>query len=169
MKRSNALAFIDRILDLAAAIAASSRELGTSYTGLRMLRCLSVEKHRATQHGHPAGMSVEQLAERMMLSLATVSTTLAELRRAGLVVEARCSAHPALCDSGASGRGCGKHRLQFVTELGEEMVEEWLRPYVELLLKVEPRLWLQMARRFRRVGPRRRRLVRRAARDKHAA
>jgi DNA-binding transcriptional ArsR family regulator len=169
VKRGKAFAFIDCILDLAAAIAASSRELGTSYTGLRVLRCLSVEKHRAAQHGHPCGMSVEQLAERMMLSPATVSATLTELRRAGLVAEARCSAHPTLCDSGASGRGCGKHRLQFVTELGEEMAEEWLRPYVDLLLKVEPRLWLQMARRFRRVGPRRRRPGRRATRDKRAA
>jgi hypothetical protein len=48
---------------------------------------------------------------------------------AALTVEARCSAYPALCDSRSGGRACGKHRLQFVTELGEEVAEEWLRPY----------------------------------------
>lgn len=154
MKRGNALAFIDRTLDLAAAIAASSREFGLSFTALRVLRCLSVAKHRTAQNGRPAGMSVEQLSERMMLSPATVSTTLAELRRAGLIKEARCSAYPALCESRAGGGACGKHRLQFVTELGEEVTEEWLRPYLEVLLKVEPRLWLQMAGHFRRADHR---------------
>lgn len=169
MKRGNALAFIDRILDLSAAIAASSRELGLSFTALRVLRCLSVAKHQAVQRGRPSGMSVEQLADRMMLSPATVSTTLTELRRAGLTVEARCTDHPVLCDREVGGRACGKHRLQFVTELGEEVSEEWLRPYVESLLAVESRLWLQMATRFRRAAPQRSRRARGAARDKRAA
>lgn len=169
MTRKDARAFLDRVLALEAAVAESSRELQVSFPALRALHRLSLEERRPTHDSLPGGISIERLAANMAANPTTLSPVLAELRRLGLVEERRCSRYPSLCDTTRNGVPCGKHHLHWLTEPGQELAEEWMRPYADMLVSTDSRLWLRMASRFRTVhhSPLVRRLVRR--RDRRAA
>jgi hypothetical protein len=135
--------YLSGVLALNAAIRQSTRMRELVYPSVAILFELSMRD----------GVAVETLARRLSRTIGDLSVELALLRELGLVEEASCSASPELCPARPARRPCGRHRLQFLTELGRAEVESWAGPYLAQLTAQDPALWPLLAERLQNIKP----------------
>jgi hypothetical protein len=142
--RQRARWFLASAPTLVAGIRASSGFEGLSWPCLRVLHILSIRD----------GRTVEHLA--VLLGLDSVSAAAEALRAGGYLVESRCNVLPAECPSPLpSGRPCGKHHIQQLTDKGREVAAAWEEPYLAMLLGTEPSKWIGLGQKLRNAHRRR--------------
>jgi DNA-binding transcriptional ArsR family regulator len=137
------------VLSVAAALRASAGFADLSWTELQALHWLSIEN----------GLSVDELAQRLALSAGNVSRALTSLADRGLVSEELCTARPEGCPRLNGSHGNRVHHLQWLTDAGRAVAEEWEEPFVKVLVGMPVAKWLSTASQFRQVSRRQRRLT----------